>query len=239
MGFYEELSKYYDIVFPFGKPQLKFMLGRIKENGKVLDLASGTGNYSIALAKEGYNVAAVDLDEEMVNHVEAKNRAEGTNVKPYVMDMKKIDSLGENTYDGIVCIGNSLVHLNSTDEIKEVLNKMYNILSDDGVVILQIVNYDRILKYDVKELPLIDRPESGVKFVRNYDIEDGKVLFKTKLIINGERTYDNCIKLYPLQSQELVTYLKEAGFTDIKLYGGFDEKEYTIDSFPLVVEARK
>ncbi len=239
MGFYEELSKYYDIVFPLGKPQLKFMLGRIKENGNVLDLASGTGNYSIALAKEGYNVAAVDLDEEMVNHVEAKNRAEGTNVKPYVMDMKKIDSLGENTYDGIICIGNSLVHLNNTDEIKEVLNKMYNLLSDDGVVILQIVNYDRILKYDVKELPLIDRPESRVKFVRNYDIEDGKVLFKTKLVIDGERTYDNCIKLYPLQSEELVTYLKEAGFTDIKLYGSFDEKEYTIDSFPLVVEARK
>lgn len=239
MGFYEELSKYYDIVFPLGQMQLKFMLRRIKAKGNVLDLASGTGNYSIALAKEGYKVAAVDLDEDMVKHVETKNKVEGTSVTPHVLDMKSIDEFGESTYDGIVCIGNSLVHLNSGEEIKELLKKMYNLLRNNGAAILQIVNYDRVLKYHVKELPLIDRPESGVKFIRNYDIEDGKVLFKTKLVIRGERTYDNCIKLYPLQSQELVNYLKEAGFKDINLYGGFDEREYTIDSFPLVVEARK
>lgn len=239
MGFYEELSKYYDIVFPFGKPQFKFMLKRIKEKGNVLDLASGTGNYSIALAKHGHHVTAVDLDEEMIKKIQDKNKVEGTDVNPCVLDMKDIDRFEENTYDAVVCIGNSLVHLDDTEDIKDVLSKMYNLLSDKGVVILQIVNYDRILKYDVKELPLIDRPESGVKFVRNYDIEDGKVLFKTKLIIDDSRTYDNCIKLYPLQSEELVNLLKEAGFSDIKLYGGFDEKEYTIDSFPLIVEATK
>ncbi|WP_432663428.1 class I SAM-dependent methyltransferase [Wukongibacter baidiensis] len=239
MGFYEELSKYYDIVFPLGKPQLNFIGKRIKGKQDVLDLAAGTGNYSIALAKEGYNVSAVDLDEEMIKKIAAKNKKEGTDVEPYVLDMKKIDVLGDNKFDAVVCIGNSLVHLDNKEEIKDLLNKMYGLLRKDGVVILQIVNYDRVLKYDVKELPLIDRPESGVRFVRNYELEDGKVLFKTELIINNERSYDNCIKLYPLQSQDFVELLKEAGFRDIKLHGGFDEKEYTIDSFPLVVEAYK
>jgi hypothetical protein len=114
---------------------------------------------------------------------------------------------------------------------------MYSLLNQNGVVILQIVNYDRILRYDIKELPPIDRLEYGVRFIRNYKLEGDKILFKTKLIINNNRTYDNCIKLYPLQSQALVNMLKEVGFKDIKLYGGFDEKEYTLDSFPLVVKA--
>ncbi len=239
MGFYEELSKYYDIVFPMGNPQLKFICKRVKGKQDILDLAAGTGNYSIELSKKGYNVSAVDLDEEMIKKIAAKNQKEGTDVDPYVLDMKKIDILGNNKFDAVICIGNSLVHLDNKEEIKELLIKMYNLLRDDGVVILQIVNYDRILKYDVKELPLIDRPENGVRFVRNYELEDEKVLFKTKLIIDNERSYDNCIKLYPLQSHEFASLLQEAGFKDIKLHGGFDEKEYSIESFPLVVEAYK
>jgi len=239
MGFYEELSKYYDIVFPLGKSQMKFITEHSKGKKNILDLAAGTGNYSIALAKQGYNVVAVDLDEEMIKKIEAKNEKEGTKVKPYVLDMKNIDNLGKDEFDVIVCIGNSLVHLDNSREIKDVLHKMYSLLKNTGVVILQIVNYDRILEYNIKELPLIDRPESGVRFVRNYEIEGGKVLFKTKLIINADRIYENCIKLYPLRSQELLDMLKGEGFKDIKLYGGFDEKEYTKDSFPLVLEAHK
>lgn len=239
MGFYEELSKYYDIVFPLGKKKLKFMEERIEGKENILDLAAGTGNYSIELSKHGFNVVAVDLDEEMIRKIEAKNEKEKTNVKPYKLDMKNIDELKKYEFDAIICIGNSLVHLDNHGEIKDALEKMYNLLNDDGIVIIQIVNYDRILEYNVKALPLIDRPEAKVRFIRNYELENGKVLFKTKLVINEEESYENCIKLYPLKSQEFIDLLKEVGFKDIKLYGSFDEKEFTLDSFPLVVEAYK
>ena len=239
MGFYEELSKYYDIVFPLGQPQLKFIRERLQGKEDILDLAAGTGNYSIALAKEGYKVVAVDLDEEMVKKINVKNEREGTKVRPYALDMKEIHVLGSDSFDAVICIGNSLVHLENIEEIRDSLHKMYKLLRHLGMIVLQIVNYDRILKYDVKELPLIDRKESGVKFIRNYGLEEGKILFKTKLIVNNNKTYDNCIKLYPLESKDLVNLLQEIGFKDIRLYGGFDEKPYTIDSFPLVVEAYK
>lgn len=239
MGFYEELSKYYDVIFPLGEEKLKFMKDRINGKGNILDLAAGTGNYSIELSKLGHNVVAVDLDEEMINKIEDKNKKEKTNVKPYKLDMKNIDNLRNYEFDAIICIGNSLVHLDNRKEIKDVLKKMYNILDYEGVVILQIVNYDRILEYNVKQLPLIDRPEAKVKFIRNYELENGKILFKTKLVINEDEIYNNCISLYPLKSQEFVDILKQVGFKNIKLYGGFDQREFSLDSFPLVVEACK
>jgi SAM-dependent methyltransferase len=239
MAFYEELSKYYDIVFPLGEVQFKFMTKRFKDRKNILDLAAGTGNYSIALSKLGFNVVAVDLDEEMIRKIEAKNKEERTSVKPHKLDMKNIQGLEDYQFDGIICIGNSLVHLDNMGEIKRVLEEMYKLLNDNGVVILQIVNYDRVLKNNVKELPLIDRSEYGVRFIRKYDLEEGKILFKTKLIIDNERSYENCVKLYPLKSKELFNMLKVIGFKDIKLYGGFDEKEYNLESFPLVVEAYK
>jgi SAM-dependent methyltransferase len=239
MAFYEELSKYYDIVFPLGEVQFKFMTKRFKDRKNILDLAAGTGNYSIALSKLGFNVVAVDLDEEMIRKIEAKNKEERTSVKPHKLDMKNIQGLEDYQFDGIICIGNSLVHLDNMGEIKRVLEEMYKLLNDNGVVILQIVNYDRVLKNNVKELPLIDRSEYGVRFIRKYDLEEGKILFKTKLIIDNEKSYENCVKLYPLKSKELFNMLKVIGFKDIKLYGGFDEKEYNLESFPLVVEAYK
>lgn len=239
MAFYEELSKYYDIVFPLGEVQFKFMTKRFKDRKNILDLAAGTGNYSIALSKLGFNVVAVDLDEEMIRKIETKNKEEKTSVKPHKLDMKNIQELEDYQFDGIICIGNSLVHLDNMGEIKRVLEEMYKLLNDNGVVILQIVNYDRVLKNNVKELPLIDRSQYGVRFIRKYDLEEGKILFKTKLIIDNEKSYENCVKLYPLKSKELFNMLKVIGFKDIKLYGGFDEKEYNLESFPLVVEAYK
>lgn len=241
MGFYDELSKYYDIVFPLGEAQLKFIASRARGKKKLLDLAAGTGNYSIALSKMGYEVTAVDLDEEMVRKIEEKNNTEGTKVKALVLDMNKVETLNDK-FDAIICIGNSLVHLQDKKEIQDLVKKLYNSLNEDGVLIIQIVNYDRVLKKHVKELPLINREDKGVKFIRNYEQENEKILFKSKLVISEgheEKIYDNVVKLYPLQSSDLELMLKEAGFTGIEFYGDFNEGEYSLNSMATVVWARK
>lgn len=240
MGFYEELSRYYDIVFPLGQAQLNFISTRAKGK-KILDLAAGTGNYSIALSKMGYEVTAVDLDEEMVKKIAEKNKAEGTKTKAVVLDMNKVETLND-TFDVVICIGNSLVHLPNKEEIESLIKKLYNMLEKDGVLIIQIVNYDRVLENNVKALPTISREDEGVTFVRNYENKNGKILFKSKLIIsrdNEEKIYDNVVELYPLQSRELELILKEAGFKSTDLYGDFNGGEHSLNSMATVVSATK
>lgn len=239
MGFYEEFSKYYDVVFPLGEAQLSFIKKRAKDKKKILDLAAGTGNYSIALAKEGYDVVAVDLDSEMVRKIEKKARNEGIKIRAISMDMKEIDKL-EDKFDLIFCIGNSLVHLENIKEIGEVVSKLYNLLKKGGVLIIQIINYDRIVEKNIKELPTIDKPEEEIKFIRDYEEKSGKILFKTKLIVKkGEEVYENCVSLYPLLSKDLENILKASGFNSIETYGGFNEAEYNIDSMAMVITAIK
>lgn len=237
MGFYEELSKYYDIVFPLGQKQMDFIMKRIKPGAKVLDVAAGTGNYSLALGKEGYDVTAIDLDEEMVANIIEKGNVMNINVDAKVLNMLDIDSI-EEEFDGIVCIGNSLVHLKDENEILKCLRAMKSLLNDNGDLIIQIVNYDRVIVNDVKSLPIIDRPEEDVKFVRDYVHEDGSILFNTTLVV-GEKEYKNSIPLYPLKSKDLERLLIESGFKEISFYGGFNECIYEqAYSFPLVVSAR-
>lgn len=244
MGFYEELSKYYDIVFPLSKNKLEFIEGKLESKSKVLDIACGTGNYSIELAKSGHYVDGIDLDEEMINIAIRKSVAENVKAKFQVGDMRKINEIFAGKYDMIYCIGNSLVHLRNIEEIKIFIKKTYEMLEDDGRLIIQIVNYDRIFKYNVDHLPTIKRKEAGVEFVRKYRLNefDDKIYFNTEIIVtknNEEKTYSNSIPLIPLESTELYNILKISGFSNIDFYGDFNGGEFNVDSYPLVAVASK
>lgn len=240
MSFYDELSKYYDIVFPKGEAQMNFIKKRLSNRKRVLDLACGTGNYSIALAELGCSVTAVDLDGSMVHNLNKKAQQQNLDIDAHVMDMKCIDKLNNNKYDMILCIGNSLVHLENMQEIKELINKLHSLLNEDGMLIIQTVNYDRILKYNIKELPTIDRSEQGVKFIRKYDYKNNKILFNGKLIINEhgeEKMYDNIVQLYPLSSEDLIKIYNNLDMKNIEMYGGFNEVEYNEEAFAFVTTA--
>ena len=46
----------------------------LKRGAKILEIGAGTGRYSIALAKMGYNVTAVDLTPKHVDIMKRKSR---------------------------------------------------------------------------------------------------------------------------------------------------------------------
>jgi len=239
MGFYEELSKHYDDVFPFKEMTYKFLEKRFSSNGRVLDIATGTGNYAVALAEGNYDVTAIDLDNEMIDALKVKSTQMDLSIQSTVMNMLDLKDLDSETFDGIFCIGNSLVHLQTIEDIKTACKEIYKKLKIGGSLVVQIVNYDRILERDVKDLPLINRPDKGVKFIRKYDYIDKMIHFKTRLIVENDQTYDNVITLYPLRSEAFVGLLEEIGFKDIELFGGFDEQAFSMDAFPLIVSAKK
>ncbi|MDP4181321.1 MAG: class I SAM-dependent methyltransferase, partial [Bacillota bacterium] len=59
MGFYDEISKYYDYIFPSFEEQLRFINDIAGEPPRsLLDIACGTGSYSIKLAKKGFDITA-------------------------------------------------------------------------------------------------------------------------------------------------------------------------------------
>lgn len=239
MAFYDELSRYYDDIFPFNSTTYNFLSQRFLPHGKVLDIATGTGNYALALAEEDYAVTAIDLDEKMIQALEDKKSNQTLQLTAKVMNMLDLSLLEQDSYDGAFCIGNSLVHLQTADAIQNALKEIYTLLKSKGQLVLQIVNYDRILRDQVQDLPLISRPELALKFIRKYDLIDHMIHFKTRLIVGPSETYDHVITLYPLCSTELKDLLHKVGFKDIKFYGGFDEQDYEKDSFPLIVTAVK
>lgn len=242
MKFYKELSKVYDIVFPRDETTLKFLCKNLKGNSKVLDLACGTGTYSAALAQKGHRVDGIDLGEEMIAQAKGKG---GLFADFVVGDMTKArEVFTGKKYDFIFCIGNSIVHLKNKEKIETLIQDSYDMLIDEGALVIQIVNFDRVIINNVKSLPTIDRSEKGVKFVRNYNYEkdQNKVEFNTELLISKDdkvEKYENSVDLVALRMEDLKAMFEKAGFMDIKIFGDFSEEEFCDNSFALVIRGIK
>lgn len=244
MNFYKELSSVNDIVFPRVEETVEFLCKDLKANAEVLDLACGTGTYSFALAECGHKVTALDLDEDMIKiAIEKKGKLD---VEFFVQDMTKIkDVFNNKMYDLIFCIGNSLVHLESKEAIENLIKDMSYMLNDGGIIIVQIINYDRILTNNVTALPIIDRKEQGVKLLRSYRIseeEEEAIYFETELFItknNEEKKYVNSIKLLPILSAELLDMVEKSAFSIIEIKGEFSGKEYTDESYAFIIKGIK
>ncbi|HBW14427.1 MAG TPA: class I SAM-dependent methyltransferase [Proteiniclasticum sp.] len=240
MKFYEILEKHYDFIFPFQKSTYDFIRDGLNPQDKVLDVACGTGTYTIALRKEGILSCGLDLEESMIRIAEKKAEEQGIQGDFIVSNMLDMDLVHEGGLRRIFIIGNSLVHLNSMDQIKNFITTAYSLLHDEGDLMIQIINYDRILKENIDHLPTIHVPDIGLTFKRNYkyDAEAHLIDFSSQLSVHGE-TEEASVQLFPLKKEELVHLLMEVGFEEIHLYGSFKKEPYTESSTPLIVVAKK
>ncbi len=244
MEFYENISSYYDSIFPSKKETLTFLKDSffMKENGQtVIDLACGSGSYAIGLGSVATKVYGYDLDPYMISQANRKNKDD--HVMFQSLNMLRLEMNKKEPVDFIFCIGNSLVHLKDEEEISGLFGQIYRLLREGGILVLQIVNYDRILDQKVTSLPSIHNKADGVTFYRDYKELDKGILFKTKLDIDRKEvkeSFQQSVILFPIRTKVLIGLLESTGFGDIEIFGGFDGSKYqSQESFGVVVRCKK
>lgn len=237
--FYASIADNYDYIFPYNPAQVNFVQQFLKEEdcGGVLEVGCGTGNLSFGLASVFKRVEAIDLDREMLSIAREKNTYEHLNFHELnMLNLSDIEN-GEE-FDGVVCFGNTMVHLKNLQQVELFVLQTKTLLKPGGSLFIQIINYDRILDKKVSALPTIDNDH--IKFVRNYEyLEDiHKIDFKTKLTLKKSmEQIENSQLLFPIRKNELEFILKKY-FSEVKYYGNFKGDELSVDSIPLIVVAK-
>jgi SAM-dependent methyltransferase len=241
MEFYESIVKQYDKIFPFN-PLQKCFVKRLCPStgfGSVLDVGCGTGTLCLALSKDYSRVKGIDPDKMMLRAAKQKTRNSISNLHflPYgMLDLEKY--FDADQFDVILNFGNTLCHLKSAEEVLDFLTQARTVLQPGGKLLIQIINYDRVIEQHIKSLPTIENEQ--LKFTRDYhfDIINHQIHFKTCLQIKGEeKEIKNQISLNPVRKEELSKMLLTAGFDTFNFYGSFNREALQQDSIPLLVEA--
>ncbi|HEY8909177.1 MAG TPA: methyltransferase domain-containing protein [Desulfosporosinus sp.] len=237
MDFYRALAEYYDEIFPLKGSQKQFLHDYLSQEAltSVLDIGCGTGTFALELSQTGIRVLGVDLSEEMVEISNQKAHATGSTASFSVADMNDLGSIKER-FDGVFCLGNTLAHVSGESELKRVLAQF----REKGThLLLQIVNYDRIIAKQVKELPVIKTEH--LIFYRFYTHRpDGKLDFSMKIEFPDTREDVSGVNLlFPITSSILKEALQETGWEVSGLWGNFDKEPWTVDSPATILSAKR
>lgn len=229
MKFYEMLNKYYDEIFPFSKSTYDYIKDLSPENANVLEVGSATGKYVNALNKKDFDALGLEYSKIFMEH-------------PYEKVMGDMHNLPfkKEKFDTVFCIGNTLAHSVSRNEVHKVLYSAYSLLKPKGNLVVQTVNYDRICANNIKELGTIET--SNVKFERYYEYSyDEQVVFKG--IITDKKTNEKQsseVDLVPVFYEDFIKASSRTGSSFVRFNGDFDYgKFHKNESFMTVVTFTK
>ena len=240
--FYTSIAPHYQYIFPFNQSQIEFLRHVLPYNGaRVLDVGCATGDLAFALTHFGFPTWAFDFDPQMIQ-IAQKTKQEDSMFPVFEqLDMRQIDKrFPESYFDTVICFGNTLVHLLTYEDIRKFIQAAFNVLSPEGKLTIQILNYQHIIENQIKSLPLIDNEH--IRFERNYEFgdESGLIDFNTTLTVKSTgQEIKNSTKLYAIRQNKLQEILEEAGFSAIEFFGSFNREPLTENSLPLILSCQK
>ena len=119
--------------------RLNFYRNQVSRYGEpVLELASGSGRFTIPLAKGGVNITGMDISEEMLQLAKSKAFKEGVNIRVIQDDMRRFD-LGEK-FKFIFIPAQSLSHLHTREDIEDCFSCVRQHLADEGRFLIEVFN---------------------------------------------------------------------------------------------------
>jgi SAM-dependent methyltransferase len=137
--------------------------------GAALDLGCGSGFQSIALARLGFSVAAVDLSERLLKEL-ADHR--GTlPIETVQADLRDFAAFSDNSFQLVVCMGDTLTHLPARSDVPPLFQQIRRVLKPGGKVVMSFRDLGQELKGTDRFIPVKSDPDRIMTCVLDYESE--------------------------------------------------------------------
>ncbi|MGX4601344.1 class I SAM-dependent DNA methyltransferase [Faecalimicrobium sp. JNUCC 81] len=200
------------------------------ENVKVqniLELACGTGNMTIPLTKKNYDIAAIDISEEMLSVAREKAEKEGVELVLLQQDLAELDFDIPNL-DCILCACDGFNYITYDDDLEHVFKKSYELLKKDGLFIFDISSFYKLSTILGNNMYGENREDIAYMWQNYFDEEENLVEMELSFFIKGEdgkfERFEEIHQQRAYTEDEIIDLLKEAGFEHIKTYADFTFK---------------
>jgi SAM-dependent methyltransferase len=184
----------------------------------LLDLACGPGAHAVAFAARGLRVTGVDRTERLLSRARRASAERALGVEWLQADMRTFRRSGH--FDVVCSLYNSLAYFDDATN-RRILENVRASLRPGGRVLIDLISRETVAAgwYDRQSLEVDGVSYSEVRSVA----EDGAVLVSDWFVEHrseAPRTFHIRQKLY--SGAELGILLKEAGYSQVSLFGSLD-----------------
>ena len=138
-----------------------------------IDLGAGHGIQSVALKRLGFNVTAIDFNDQLLN--ELKLNPDGQSIKTIKTDIRNIKNYSELKPELIICCGDTITHFGNKSDIKKLIENCANILAEKGKLIISYRDYTIELKDNQRFIPVKSDRDRILTCILDYEPEKVKV----------------------------------------------------------------
>ncbi|MDH3268137.1 MAG: class I SAM-dependent methyltransferase [Ignavibacteria bacterium] len=223
--FYNELASEYDQMIAFKKAieNKKRLLKNLitPEMKYAADLGCGSGVDSIALTSLGLKVTAFDPSAEMLEVAKENIIKEKAKVTLHNQFADSISEDFDEQFDLVVSLGNTFANIGSEQLIKS-LQRCKQILKPQGILLIQILNYDKILNEKQRIVNITEGEDEY--FIRFYDFIGTEIIFNI-ITFNKEKSSKHKListKLFPHTQNDFDAVLKKIDFSKAEYFSDFD-----------------
>lgn len=225
MGAYEALAASYDRLTSDVdyEATVDFYMELLRQEGlspkTAVDLACGTGSVSAILAGRGLRVTGVDMSEEMLTVAAMKTQDQEP--RPWFSCQRLEELRLPRAVDLAVCALDSLDYITDPDACRQAIRRIYRALNPGGIFIFDVNTPEKLRAMDGQIF--LDEDDDV------YCVWRGEFDSRTNICSYGmdlfQREGDVWYRSfeehreYAYSRQQLTDFLREAGFTHIRVYG--------------------
>lgn len=184
-----------------------------------VDLACGTGSVALLLAQKGLQVTAVDLSEEML--CVASQKAQQLDNPPQFVCQPLQKLHLPRGVDLAVCALDSLDYITEPADCAEAIRRVYKVLNPGGCFIFDVNTPEKLQSMDGQVF--LDEDDDVYCVWRGaFDPETNLCSYGMDLFQRQGNAWSRSFEEhqeYAYSAQQLVDFLKDAGFTGIRVYG--------------------
>jgi SAM-dependent methyltransferase len=239
-------ESFWSDMYPFMFPEERFHLAEEQiekalslvdyRGGSVLDLCCGPGRHSIALAKRGIRVTAVDRSEFLLSKAKAEAAKLNLAIEFVLDDMRQFAR--SHSFSMILNMFTSFGYFDDKDDDLTVLQNAYQSLNDGGALLIDVLGKE-LLARKYQSTSSTQGPDGWLLIERHEICEDwGRCRNEWILVKDGTaRSFNFQINLY--SGQEMKDLMRKAGFGEVAVFGDLDGNEYGINANRLIAIGRK
>lgn len=191
---------------------------------KVLDIGCGTGHHAQLFSEFAEKVVAIDPSEEAIEFA-----GEKVVKSPDVILVKEgfegLEKISGGPFDMITVLGNTLPILGNRRKVKQALKKMRNKLAENGLAVIQFLNFNSNVMEENRFYPPKMVKKNGRNYIFIKHFEYGKIKTRVDFLITiicGDEIEDffvNSSHLCTLNTALFIKMARNAGFKSVELLG--------------------